>query len=58
MSELIPWIVGAPILFFFAAAVFAFICGMFVEGIPWGGLFRIAIFFIVAYLAYDFFIGY
>ena len=58
MSDWIPWIVGAPILWFFAAAVVAFICGMFVEGIPWGGLFRIAIFFIVAYLAYDFFIGY
>ena len=44
MSDWIPWIVGAPILIFFAIA---FIFGMIIEGIPWGGLFRIGMFFIV-----------
>ena len=58
MRDWIPLIVGAPILIFFAAAVIAFIFGMIIEGIPWGGLFRIGMFFIVAYVAYDFFIGY
>ena len=33
MSDWIPWIVGAPILIFFAAAVIAFIFGMIIEGL-------------------------
>ena len=58
MNDWIPWIVGSPIILFFVAAVFGFILIMIAEGIPWGALFRIGIFFIVAYVAYDFFIGY
>ena len=46
MSDWIPWIVGSPIILLFVAVVVAFIWAMIIEGIPWGGLFRIGMFFI------------
>ena len=52
MSDWIPWIVGAPILIFFAAAVIPFILNDY--WYTMGGLFRIGMFFIVAYVAYIF----
>ena len=57
MSDWIPWIIGAPILWFALAGIIGFI-GVLIEDFPWGGIFRIVMFFVVAYVLYDFFIGY
>ena len=55
MSDWIPWIAGSPILFFGSGLWICF--GMIAEGIPWEVRLELE-FFIVAYVAYDFFIGY
>ena len=61
MNDLIPWIIGLPILIPAAAGVIGFFGILFFTEEGQGsfeGIFRIIIFFVVAYFAYDFFIGY